>query len=123
MLATNDLDRDLTTLVLRKRRHWPIETLCPDAKPFCGSAARPCCVNQTLVRHVALVLQRLRLHPKEISGEVKARLQRELFTGGMSPLFPLRGVRSRRLSCSPRRVCHLKKRTSQDTTLNSWGQE
>ncbi len=93
MLATNDLDRDLTTLVLRKRRRWPIETLFRDAKPFCGSAARPCCVNQTLVRHVALVLQRLRLHPKEISGEVKARLQRELFTGGMSPLFPFAGCK------------------------------
>ncbi len=70
VLATNDLDRDLTTLVLRKRRHWPIETLCPDAKPFCGLVACPGHVKQALMRHVALVLQCLRLHPKETLGEV-----------------------------------------------------
>jgi hypothetical protein len=50
-----------------------------------------------LVRHVAFVLialvilQRLRLHPKETLGEVKDRLQRELITGGLPAPRPLRG--------------------------------
>ncbi len=97
VLATNDLDSDLTTLVLRKRSRWAIETLFRDVKQFCGLAACQCRVDQALVRHVVLVLvafvvlQRLRLHPKETLGEVKARLQHELFTGGMLPPPPLRG--------------------------------
>jgi hypothetical protein len=50
-----------------------------------------------LVRHVALaligfvLLQRLRLHPKETLGEVKDRLQREVMTGGLPALEPLGG--------------------------------
>ena len=97
VLASNDLASDLTTLVLRKRSRWSIETLFRDVKQFCGLAACQCRVDQALVRHVALVLvafvvlQRLRLHPKETLGEVKARLQHELFTGGMPPPPPLRG--------------------------------
>ena len=97
VLATNDLVSDLTTIVLRKRSRWSIETLFRDAKQFSGLAACQCRVDQALVRHVALVLiafvvlQRLRLHPKETLGEVKERLQRELFTGGMPAPAPLQG--------------------------------
>jgi len=97
VLATNDLDSDLTTIVLRKRSHWSIETLFRDAKQFSGLAACQCRVDQALVRHVAfvliafIILQRLRLHPKETLGEVKDRLQRELITGGLPAPAPLRG--------------------------------
>jgi hypothetical protein len=70
VLATNDFDSDLTTIVLRKRSHWSIETLFRDAKRFSGLAACQCRVDQSRVRHVAFVLigfvilQRLRLHSK-----------------------------------------------------------
>ena len=96
VLATNDLASDLTTIVLRKRSRCSIESLFRDAKQLSGLAACQCRVDQALVRHVALVLiafvvlQRLRLHPKETLGEVKERLQRELFTGGMPAPTPLR---------------------------------
>ena len=82
VLVTNDLDSDLTTIVLRKRSRWSIETLFRDAKQFSGLAACRCRVDQALVRHVAfvmiafVVLQRLRRHPKETLGEVKDRLHR-----------------------------------------------
>ena len=97
VLASNDLASDLTTLVLRKRRRWSIETLFRDVKSFCGSVASQRRVAQALVRNVALVLlafvvlQRLRLYPKETLGEVKARLQHELCTGGMPPPPPFAG--------------------------------
>jgi len=50
-----------------------------------------------MVRHVAfyfiafIVLQRLRLHPEETLGEVKARLQREAMSGSTPPPLPLKG--------------------------------
>lgn len=97
VLATNDLDHDLATIVLRKRSRWSIETLFRDAKQFSGLAACQCRVDQALVRHVAfvligfIILQRLRLHPKETLGEVKDRLQRELITGGLPAPAALRG--------------------------------
>ncbi len=97
VLATHDLTSDLTTLVLRKRSRWSIETLFRDVKQFCGLMTCQCRVDQALVRHVALVLlgfvvlQRLRLHPKETLDEVKEWLQRELFTGGIPPPPSLRG--------------------------------
>lgn len=97
VLATNDLGSDLTTLVLRKRRRWSIETAFRDTKQFSGLAACQCRVDQAMVRHVAfvliafLVLQRLRQHPKETLGEVKDRLQRDLITGGRPAPSPLQG--------------------------------
>jgi putative transposase len=97
VLATNNLDSDLTTIVLRKRRRWSIETLFRDSKQFSGLAACQCRVDQALVRHVAfvliafIVLQWLRLHPKETLGEVKDRLQREVMTGGVPAPAPLKG--------------------------------
>ena len=97
VVATNDLGRDLSRLVRRKRSRWSVETLFRDAKQFSGLAACQCRVDQALVRHVAFVLiafillQHLRLHSKETLGEVKDRLQRELITGGMPAPVPLRG--------------------------------
>ena len=95
VLATNHLDSDLTTIVLRKRSRWTVETPFRDAKKFAGLAACQCRVNQALVRHVALaliafvVLQQLRLRPKETLGEVKDRLQREVITSGLAAPRPL----------------------------------
>ena len=97
VLATNDLDSDLTTIVLHKRGRWSIETLFRDAKQFAGLAACQCRVDQAMVRHVAfvliafIVLQRLRRHPEETLGEVKDRLQREVMTGGLPAPVSLKG--------------------------------
>lgn len=97
VLATNDLGSNLTTIVLRKRSRWSIETLFRDAKQFSGLAACQCRVDQALVRHVAfvllafIVLQRLRLHPKGTLGEVKDRLQREVLTGDLPAPNNLKG--------------------------------
>jgi len=83
--------------VLRKRSRWSVETLFRDAKQFAGLAACQCRVNQALVRHVAfvliafVVLQQLRLRPKETLGEVKDRLQRDVMTNGVEAPQPLRG--------------------------------
>jgi hypothetical protein len=100
VLATNDLDSDLTTVVLRKRRRWSIETLFRDTKQFAGLAACQSRVDQAMVRHVAfaliafIVLQRLRLRPEETLGEVKDRLQREVMTGGLPAPVLLKGKAS-----------------------------
>ena len=97
VLATNDLDTDLTTLVLRKRSRWSIETLFRDAKQFSGLAACQCRVDRAVVLHVAFVLlafillQRFRRSPKETLGTVKERLQMQVFTGGFPPPAPLKG--------------------------------
>lgn len=97
VLATNDLDGDLTTVVLRKRSRWSVETLFRDAKQLAGLGACQCRVDQAMVRHVALclmtftVLQLLRLRPEETLGEVKERLQQQVISGGMQPPTPLRG--------------------------------
>ena len=92
VLATNDLGSSLTTIVLRKRSRWSVETLFRDAKQFSGLAACQCRVNQALVRHVAfVVLQQLRLHPKETLGEVKDHLQLEAMTGALPVPKSLKG--------------------------------
>ena len=97
VLATNDLGTDLTTIVLRKRRRWSIETLFRDTRQFGGLAACECGADQATVRQVAfvliafIVLQRMRRHPKETLGEVKDRLQRDLITGGLPAPKPLGG--------------------------------
>jgi len=97
VLATNHLDGNLTTIVLRKRSRWSVETLFRDAKQFAGLAACQCRVNQALVRHVAfvliafVVLQQLRLCPKETLGEVKDKGQREVMTSGLAAPRPLNG--------------------------------
>ncbi|MGC8947464.1 MAG: transposase [Anaerolineae bacterium] len=97
VLATNDLGTDLTTIVRRKRTRWSAETLFRDAKQLSGLGACQCRVDQAMVRHMALVLlafvvlQPLRLHPKETLGETKDRLQREVMAKGWTPPSPLRG--------------------------------
>jgi len=97
VLGTNDLVCDLTTIVLRKRSRWSIETLFKDIKLFSGLAACQCRVDQALVRHVAfvllafVVLQCLRLHPEETLGEVKERLQQKTFLGNVSDPVHLKG--------------------------------
>ena len=97
VLATNDLDTDLTTIVLHKRSRWSIETLFRDAKQFSGLAACQCRVDQAMVLHVAFVLlsfillQRFRRFTKETLGTVKERLQLQVFTNGFQPPAPLRG--------------------------------
>ncbi len=96
-LATNDLESDLTTIVLRKRSRWSIETLFRDAKQFSGLAACQCRTDQALVLHISFVLlafillQRFRQSPKETLGMVKERLQLQVFTGGLQPPVPLKG--------------------------------
>ena len=97
VLATNDLDGDLSTVVLRKRSRWFVETLFRDAKQFSGLGACQCRVDQAMVRYVAfsliafVALQRLRLHPKETLGEVKNRLQKEALLGCSHRPAPLKG--------------------------------
>ena len=97
VLATYDLDYDLTTIVRRKRSRWSIETLFKDVKLLGGLSACQCRVDQALVRHVAfvllafVVLQCLRLRPEETLGEVKERIQRKTFLGDVSDPIPLRG--------------------------------
>lgn len=90
-LVTNDLDSDLTTVVRRKCSRWSIETVFRDSQQFSGLGACQCRVDQAMVRHGAfaliafVLLQRFRRHPEETMGEVKDRLQREMFTGGRQP--------------------------------------
>lgn len=97
VLATYDLDCDLTTIVRRKRSRWSIETLFKDIKLLSGLAACQCRADQALVRHVAfvllafIVLQCLRLRPEETLGEVKERIQRKTFLGDVFDPIPLRG--------------------------------
>jgi hypothetical protein len=95
-IVSNDLAADLTTLVLRKRSRWSIETVFRDTKQFAGLAACQARVDQALVRHVALVLvtfvvlQRLRRHPEETLGAVKERLQLQTLPAIAHPPAPLK---------------------------------
>lgn len=94
-LVTNDLAADLTTIVLRKRSRWSIETIFRDSKQFAGLEACQCWVDQAMVRHVALVLltfvvlQLLRRDPTETVGGVKERWQLAVAQAGESPPPPL----------------------------------
>jgi hypothetical protein len=95
-IVSNDLGADLTTLVLRKRSRWSIETVFRDTKQFAGLEACQARLDQALVRHVAfvlvtfVVLQMLRRHPEQTLGAVKERLQLEVLRGNMAPPAPLR---------------------------------
>ena len=95
-LVTNELQADLTRLVMRKRSRWNIEQLFRGAKQLAGLAACQCYVDQAIVRHVALVmvsyvvLQLLRTDPSETVDGVKERWQLQVLTGGMTPPEPLR---------------------------------
>jgi hypothetical protein len=95
-IVSNDSGTDLTTLVLRKRSRWSVETVFRDAKQFGGLGACQAWVDSAMVRHVALVmltfvvLQRLRLESTETVGSVKARWQLEVLRDGDSAPEPLR---------------------------------
>lgn len=95
-LVSNDLTADLTTLVLRKRQRWSIETVFRDSKQYAGLTACQCWVDQAMVRHVALVLltfvvlQRLRTRPTEPVAHVKERWQLAVVSAGQPPPQPLR---------------------------------
>lgn len=99
-LASNDLQVDLTTLVLRKRSRWPIETIFRDTKQFAGLEACQCWADPAMVRHVALVfltftiLQMLRFHPTETVGQVKERWQLAVARDGDLPPAPLKACPS-----------------------------
>jgi SRSO17 transposase len=95
-LVSNDLKCDLTTMVLRKRSRWSVETVFRDTKQFAGLEACQCWVDQALVRHIGLVfltfvvLQLLRLTPTESVGAVKERWQLAVIRDGEQPPAPLR---------------------------------
>lgn len=95
-LVTNALQADLTTIVERKRRRWPIETLFRDSKQFASLEACQCWVDQAMVRHVALVLvtfvvlQLLRQATDEPVASVKERWQLACIRDGEVPPPPLR---------------------------------
>lgn len=95
-IVSNDLAADLTTLVGRKRRRWSIETIFRDTKQLAGLEACQCWVDQAMVRHVGLVLltfvvlQQLRVSPKETVGAVKERWQLGIFQQGKKPPQPLK---------------------------------
>ena len=78
-LVSNDLRLDLTTMVVRKRSRWSVETVFRDSKQFAELEACQCWVDKAMVRHVALVLltfvvlQLLRHAPDEPVGTVKER--------------------------------------------------
>jgi hypothetical protein len=99
-LVSNDPRADLTTLVLRKRSRWPIETIFRDSKQFAGLEACQCWADQAMVRHVALVLltftalQMLRRYPTETVGQVKERWQLEVARDGELPPAPLKACPS-----------------------------
>ena len=95
-LVSNDLGADLTTMVVRKRSRWSVETVFRDSKQFAELQACQCWVDQAMVRHVALVLltfvvlQLLRHSPDEPVGTVKERWQVAVIQDGQHPPPPLR---------------------------------
>jgi SRSO17 transposase len=99
-LVTNALTADLPTVVERKRRRWPIETVFRDSKQFAGLEACQCWVDQALVRHVALVLvtfvvlQLLRQTTDEPVASVKERWQLAVIRDGEVAPLPLRACPS-----------------------------
>ncbi len=95
-LVSNDRPLDLTSMVVRKRSRWSVETVFRDSKQFAELEACQCWVNQAMVRHVALVLvtfvvlQLLRQTPDEPVGTVKERWQLAVIQEGERPPPPLR---------------------------------
>jgi hypothetical protein len=87
---------NLTTMVVRKRSRWSVETGFRDSKRFTGLEACQCWVNQAQARHVGLVfltfvvLQILRVTSDESVGAVKERWQLAVIRDGEVPPPPLR---------------------------------
>lgn len=92
-IVTNDSGADLTSVVKRRMSRWSIETLFRDTKQFAGLEVCQCRVDQTMVRHVGLVLltfvvlQMMRRTPEESVGSVKERWRLEVLRDGESPPF------------------------------------
>jgi hypothetical protein len=95
-LVSNDLTGDLTTMVVRKRSRWSVETVFRDSKQFTGLEACQCWTDVALVRHVSLVfltfvvLQLVRQANDEPLGAVKERWQLAVIQAGEVPPAPLR---------------------------------
>jgi hypothetical protein len=95
-LVSNDLHSDLTSMVVRKRSRWSVETVFRDSKQFAELEGCQCWVDQAMVRHVALVLltfvvlQLLRHSSDEPVGTVKERWQVAILRDGEQPPPPLR---------------------------------
>jgi hypothetical protein len=95
-LVSNALQADLSTMVMRKRSRWSVETVFRDSKQFAGLEGCQCWADQALVRHIALVfltfvvLQLLRATPAESVGAVKQRWQLAVIRDGAAAPSPLR---------------------------------
>jgi len=95
-LVSNAVQADLTSMVVRKRSRWSVETVFRDSKQFAELEACQCWVDQAMVRHVALVLltfvvlQLLRQTRNEPVGTVKERWQLAVIQDGERPPPPLR---------------------------------
>jgi hypothetical protein len=95
-LVSNALQADLSTIVMRKRSRWSVETVFRDSKQFAGLEGCQCWADQALVRHIALVfltfvvLQLLRVTPTESVGAVKQRWQLAVIRDGEVAPSPLR---------------------------------
>jgi hypothetical protein len=95
-LVSNALHADLTTMVMRKRSRWSVETVFRDSKQFTGLEACQCWVDQAMIRHVGLVLltfvvlQLLRTTPDESVGAVKERWQLAVVRDGEVAPPPLK---------------------------------
>jgi hypothetical protein len=95
-LVSNALQADLSTMVMRKRSRWSVETVFRDSKQFVGLEGCQCWADQALVRHIALVfltfvvLQMLRATPAESVGAVKQRWQLAVIRDGDVKPSPLR---------------------------------
>jgi SRSO17 transposase len=90
-IVTNDLEADLTTVVLPEVSRWSIETLFGDSEQYARLEACQWRVDQAMVRHVGLVLltfmvlQVIRRTPQESVGSVKERWQLEVLGEGQTP--------------------------------------
>ena len=99
-IVTNELCADLTTIVMRKRSRWSIETVFRDTKQYAGLCACQCWVDQAMVRHVSLVLltfvvlQLMRMTPQESLAAVKERWQLAVEQNGELPPAPLKACPS-----------------------------
>lgn len=95
-LVSNDLQADVSSMVVRKRSRWSIETVFRDSKQFSGLEACQCWVDQAMVRHVGLVLltfvvlQLLRTTSDESVGAVKQRWQLAVIRDGQVAPAPLK---------------------------------
>ena len=125
-IASNDLTADLTTLVLRKRSRWSIETVFRDTKQFAAFGACQARVDQALVRHVAFalvtftVLQVLRRHPEETLGAVRERLQLQVLRGNAAPPATLR-AKAALLMNQPPKYYHMRAaRTKGQRSWHPW---